>query len=424
MAITSYPFDNQDTTETQYSWLFRELQDSGVADSIGGTGFQPYGDSTGMTVKLKSGYAVIRGFAISSDAVFTVTLPAADSTPRVDRVVLRVDPTANSITPTYIKGVAGAGVPAALTQTDTGIYDLPIALVSVAASAPNIGPLDVADDRRFLGGRNGVWTTATRPASPRKFQMGFNNDVALPEWYDGAQWTRKLAAHWGSGTAFPTSTLVQIGDTFVRTDVGGGTMFRKTANGWRLGEDFQVADLTARNAIPADVQYAGFRVWVASQGQNHIYDAANSRWTGTQPIQYRGTNWVGQAISGGSVWKDQWSATIPDPGFIYTVRGWLRQEIRMTNGIGRLQYQVTDGTNGALGYDYFDQWMTNNSVWNFFHISYGLNANAINHYTGSRQLKGQALTGGTDTASATSFQFANSIEVVPVGTTTSAALPA
>ena len=39
MALSSYPFDDQDTTETQYSLLFRELQDTGVVDSFGGTSF-------------------------------------------------------------------------------------------------------------------------------------------------------------------------------------------------------------------------------------------------------------------------------------------------------------------------------------------------------------------------------------------------
>lgn len=273
MAITSFPFDNQDTTETQFSYLFRELQDSGVADGFGGTSFQPFGDSTGMTVKLRAGFAIVRGFAVQSDAVFTVTLPAADSTPRVDRIVLRLDPTANSITPTYIKGVAGAGVPPALTQTDTAVYDLPVATVNVAASAPNIGPTDVVDVRPFVGSRVGAWTTATRPAAPRKYQMGFNDGLGgMPEWYDGASWSRKLGAFWGSGTVYPT-VGVQAGDTYYRTDFLCLMSYDGTA--WRQ-VDHSNGTATQRAAITAP--YGGFEWYDTDTGATARWDSGSAKW--------------------------------------------------------------------------------------------------------------------------------------------------
>src|SRR4051812_2043477 len=95
MALTSYPFDGQDTTETEFSLLFRELQDTGVADSFGGPGLQVSANGSGMTLTVAPGFAILRGYAVSSTDVESVTLPAAGSTARQDRIVLRLDPAAN-----------------------------------------------------------------------------------------------------------------------------------------------------------------------------------------------------------------------------------------------------------------------------------------------------------------------------------------
>lgn len=147
MAQTSWPFENIDTSETQYSQLFRNLGQGAVA----GHGFElePYADSTGMNVKVKSGQALVRGHYYDSTGTETITIPAADSTnPRIDRVVLRLDPTANSILLYLIQGTPNA-VPAApaLIQTDGAIYDFPIARVYVAANETIIESGDVTDDR-------------------------------------------------------------------------------------------------------------------------------------------------------------------------------------------------------------------------------------------------------------------------------------
>lgn len=216
MAITSYPFDNQDTTETQFSWLFRELQDSGVIDSIGGPGLAVSADASGMNVKIAIGRAIVRGFVMNNDAVYTQAIAAANTQPRIDLVVLRLDPTANTIVPAVLQGAAAASpIAPTPTQTDTGTYELVIGQVNVAANAPNIGPADVADKRPFVSSRVGAWTTALRPASPRKYQLGFNTTIGAWEYHNGTAWTG-IPTHRGSGTAFPANPTE--GDTFRRTD--------------------------------------------------------------------------------------------------------------------------------------------------------------------------------------------------------------
>lgn len=187
MAISAYPFDNQDTTEVQYSDLFRELQDSGVADTYGGTGFQVSGDPGGMNVFVQPGFAIARGHAVLSTSVETLVVTPAGSSSRTDRVVLRLDPTANLISLAVVEGVPGAPAPA-LTQTDAGIYEIPLALVTVGANVSSIAADKVKDAREFLGTRVRAWSTDTRPVTPRESQLGLNTATGRWEYHTASGW--------------------------------------------------------------------------------------------------------------------------------------------------------------------------------------------------------------------------------------------
>ncbi|UFD97962.1 head protein [Streptomyces phage Pablito] len=188
MSISSYPFDGQAVSEGQYSYLFRELAShSGVADSVAGTGFHTYGDSSGMQVKVNPGFAIVRGHAVQSTATETLTIAAASAAQRYDRIVLRLDPTANTITLAIVQGTSGGGVPA-LTQTDTGVYEFPLATVTVPVGTATIGSGNVTGERRFLGNTVGGWTTSTRPESPRTGRLGLNTSTNQWEFWDGTQW--------------------------------------------------------------------------------------------------------------------------------------------------------------------------------------------------------------------------------------------
>jgi hypothetical protein len=150
MAQTSWPFEDIDTSETQYSLLFRNVG-QGV---IPGRGFEiePYADSTGMTAKVKTGDALVRGHYYSSTAETSLTIAAAHaSLARIDRVILRLDPSANTIILAVLTGVADAApAPAALTQTDGDVYEFPVALVAVGAGVTTIAPGNITDQRVIL----------------------------------------------------------------------------------------------------------------------------------------------------------------------------------------------------------------------------------------------------------------------------------
>lgn len=191
MALTSYPFDDQPTTETQYSNLFRELQDSGVVPAPA-TAFQVTGDGSAMTLSVQPGFAIVRGHAVQSTAVELVPISASTTSLRIDRVVLRLDPVANSIVLAVVPGTPGGGVPD-LTQTDSGVYELPLARVNVAANATTLANTAITDDRPYVGTRVRAWSDNSRPASPRAFQLGYNTSTNKWEYHNGTAWADLLS---------------------------------------------------------------------------------------------------------------------------------------------------------------------------------------------------------------------------------------
>jgi hypothetical protein len=160
MAQTSWPFENIDTSETQYSLLFRNLGEGAVTGKE--QELEPFGDSTGMNVKVRAGQALVRGHYYYNTGIETLAIAAADPTnPRIDSVVLRLDPTANSILLVVLTGTPNVSPSApALTQTDSGIFEQLIANVDVAANATIITAGDVSDERTMFTPYTGA------PAAP------------------------------------------------------------------------------------------------------------------------------------------------------------------------------------------------------------------------------------------------------------------
>jgi hypothetical protein len=160
MAQTSWPFENIDTTETQFSQWARNIGEGvikGIANEL-----EPFADSTGMVVKVRTGQALVRGHYYNNTAVASLTIPTADLTdPRIDAIVLRLDPVANTILLTVIEGTPDASpVAPALTITDGDVYEQLIATVAVSPATANIAPGDVTDQRTiFVGDITGAATS-------------------------------------------------------------------------------------------------------------------------------------------------------------------------------------------------------------------------------------------------------------------------
>lgn len=192
MAELSYPFETQDTTETQYSTLFNELQDTGVAGDMYYNSGVYAAVGTGMNMIVYPGLALIRGFAYQNTSEFNLTCDPATAQPRIDTVILRLDPAANSIVAAIKKGTPAASPSApALTQVAGAVWEMPLADILIPANATALDVNNYTDRRRYLGGRVGLWYTNSRPASPDHGTMGFNFTTGKFEWYNSAtlNWT-------------------------------------------------------------------------------------------------------------------------------------------------------------------------------------------------------------------------------------------
>lgn len=151
MAQTSYPFENVDTTENQFSqWADALALGSGVVNTGNKLAVTPLALNAG--VQVASGKAVVRGHFYQSTDVESFNIPAAPASQwRKDFIVLTLDPAANSIVLARVEGtpastLEGAALPT-LTQSETGVYQMPIALVNVEGFVSSI-----IDYRRMMTG--------------------------------------------------------------------------------------------------------------------------------------------------------------------------------------------------------------------------------------------------------------------------------
>lgn len=219
MTITSYPFENGDTDESQYTLLFREFVGSGILASYGSSALQVTGSGSALQVSIAAGDAIVRGHMARNGEPITVNIDANSSgATRHDRIVLKLDPAANKVDYYYKKPVAGAGPPT-LDQTDVSTYELPLAKVSVPNGAANLAGA-VVDERPFVDGRVGIWTTETRPGTenygttPRRSRLGFNTTLGRWEYHNGSAWVDLIP----SVTA--VSSWTSVGGTDYQLAVG------------------------------------------------------------------------------------------------------------------------------------------------------------------------------------------------------------
>jgi len=95
----------------------------------------------GMVVSVADGEAMVEGFHYKNTASLSLAIANNSSgSQRIDRVVLRLNRTSNSLAVAILQGTPGGGVPA-LTQIAGGTYELLLADITV-----NTGVLAIADD--------------------------------------------------------------------------------------------------------------------------------------------------------------------------------------------------------------------------------------------------------------------------------------
>ena len=140
-------FDRAESSDL-FRLLFANLLRSGVLASPGDC-FQVLAGS-GLTVRVRPGFAVINGSFAYDSAEAQVTIPTADSNlPRIDRIVLRCN-YLNRLCELIVKTGTPASTPVApsLLQPASGdYYELGLATVRVEAGAASVSQSAIADTR-------------------------------------------------------------------------------------------------------------------------------------------------------------------------------------------------------------------------------------------------------------------------------------
>lgn len=103
-------------------------------------------------VRIRSGNAQIQGFWYESNADESIEIPSNTSgNPRIDRIILRLDPTAKTIRLVHLTGTpAGSPTAPSLTQILGGTWDIPLSQIAVANLFATIVDADITDERETV----------------------------------------------------------------------------------------------------------------------------------------------------------------------------------------------------------------------------------------------------------------------------------
>jgi hypothetical protein len=192
LAENSYPFGvtagtaGDLNTEDQWTKMARLFSATGVAGDPGSTEVQAFADATGMVVKVRTGRAIVRGVFYENTATKSLTI-AANSTgsTRIDRIVLKLDPVANTVTAVVKTGSTSAP---ALTQDDLGVWEMPLARVTVANGAVSISLVNVTDERVHTDADVIPCRTVADLTGQRFGSTAAEFTTGLLKWWNGTAW--------------------------------------------------------------------------------------------------------------------------------------------------------------------------------------------------------------------------------------------
>lgn len=121
---------------------------------------------SGRNLQVAVGAAWVHGAYYVNDAALTVAIAAnASGNPRIDRVVLRRDLTANTVAAAVVQGTpAGSPTVPALTQVATGVWEISLCQYRAETGFVNTDPTKLTDERRISGAAGAVYS----PTKPGK----------------------------------------------------------------------------------------------------------------------------------------------------------------------------------------------------------------------------------------------------------------
>lgn len=239
MAESSAPTGGaavRSVTDAQYEQLMSALSADGLFGSPADTA-PVFADSSGRQVKIRaSKKGLLRGWFWDSgttDTTKSVTTNTAGAT-RIDRVVLRFDRTAFTVTTVVKAGTAGSGLPPALTRDagTTGVWEIPMARITLVNNYTTIASTDVVSEAAYLGSASLLYVAdvATLDAIPSphagQVAMVAGSVNLLYTYIAGTGWRRTdWNSPWGfiGGNRYPGTGNVGVvfntySDTALRTN--------------------------------------------------------------------------------------------------------------------------------------------------------------------------------------------------------------
>lgn len=229
MAEVSFPFENVDTSESQFGqWASAVAGSEGVNGVPGDTNLLVSGDDSGLQVRVAAGTAVVRGTFYQNTIQATVPIVSAGTQTRIDAIVLELDLGANSTLLRAVQGTPVVSNPVAPTLTQTaGLYQMLLAYVTIPNNTTSITAGMVSDRRTFMGQRVGVWTTATRPTTGLlpNITLGYNTTLGYHEVWNGTAWRIFSGNVWTTATrpSSPTVGLTGYNTTLLSLESWNGT---------------------------------------------------------------------------------------------------------------------------------------------------------------------------------------------------------
>jgi hypothetical protein len=173
VAETSGPFDGTALAEADWELMLQTLVD-GVIGSPGAAALAATASGT-RGVNLGAGTALALGHWYRADATVSLSSSANTSgSSRIDRAVLRLDRSANTVTARVLTGTAGSGLPPALSNTST-VSDRPLWRWTVASGATTVSGL--TDERQWAPVNVGACTSTNRPLSPGLGEIRLETDT-------------------------------------------------------------------------------------------------------------------------------------------------------------------------------------------------------------------------------------------------------
>lgn len=286
MAEQYFPFENVDTTESQFSKWARNFQETGIQGQPTGTDLKITAGGLNMSIDVAAGQAFIRGHYYINTASINLPVTSAGINTRIDLVVLELDPVANTIHAKIVEGTAVTSSPVAptLTQTDTGVYQFPIATLTIPNSTLAITNAMLTDTRTFMGHRIGVWTTSTRPATPTANQtLGFNTDLDQHEFWNGSAWVEFTPTDSVRVSDYSTTGDILVGNGVNNPDrlpIGGNGALLKsdgtTASWLTLGASGQVLQSNGTTAVWANTPSALQSIAVSGDIDTYLTNTAGN----------------------------------------------------------------------------------------------------------------------------------------------------